>query len=206
MPYKKVSGIYYILNKISNKYYIGSSLNVMKRLHQHEILLSKNIHFNTHLQFSFNKYGKHNFEFSIIESCDAKNLIEKENFWIAQYKSNNREFGYNVRLETTTNRGIKHSVSTREKLRISHLGKKRSQELNEKIAKTQFKSVCQIDSFGNKLNEFSSLLEAEKITGVYRQAISGVCRKLNKSAGGYYWCFSKDFINFVLPKYLRDKK
>lgn len=205
MPYKKISGIYSISNIITKKCYVGSSYSVNSRMCSHKNLLLKGKHFNKHLQSSYNKHGIQNFLFKEIEECGIDNLIERENFWINKLKSNNRLFGYNVRLDTSTNRGIKASSITREKLRISHLGHKRSKETNEKIRLTQLKSVVQINKNGEKIGEYCSMLEGEKVTKIQRQAISGVCRGINKSAGGYYWCYSENFINFVLPKDLRRK-
>jgi hypothetical protein len=52
-------------------------------------MLSKNIHDNEYLQKSFNKYGIESFKFEILEECDQSQLIDKENFYINKYKSNN---------------------------------------------------------------------------------------------------------------------
>jgi hypothetical protein len=43
------------------------------------------------------KYGKEHFKIEIIEdNILKKNLDEREIYWIAYYKSNNSEFGYNL--------------------------------------------------------------------------------------------------------------
>lgn len=90
-------GIYIIKNKINNKCYIGKSKNVKNRLqYGHLRLLNNNKHYNEYLQYSWNKYGSINFEFNIIEECEEKELNEKEKYWIKYYKSNNREYGYNL--------------------------------------------------------------------------------------------------------------
>jgi hypothetical protein len=59
-------------------------------------MLARNNHDNEYLQHSYNKYGKDSFKFDIIEECDEKILIEKENYYIDIYKSNILEFGYNM--------------------------------------------------------------------------------------------------------------
>jgi len=205
VPYKKISGIYKITNMITNKVYIGSSYSVNSRISAHKNLLIKNRHYNTHLQSSFNLHGIENFKFEIIEECSIDDMINKENDWIKIYNANNRLFGYNVRIDCESNRGRVVSDITREKLRISHLGHKRSKETNEKIRKAQNKSVTQISYEGVIINTFESMLEAEKQTGIYRQAISGVCRRTNKSAGGYFWCYSKNIDTFIPLKKLKKK-
>ena len=51
---------------------------------------------NKHLQSAWNKYGKENFIFEILEFIeDAQTLRQKEYFYIFQSKTLNREVGYN---------------------------------------------------------------------------------------------------------------
>lgn len=52
-----MSGIYQIYNPINNKRYIGSSINVERRLKEHLRNLEKNRHCNDHLQY-VEKYPK----------------------------------------------------------------------------------------------------------------------------------------------------
>lgn len=61
------SGIYYIINIVNNKKYIGSSFDIKKRISKHFRQLSKNKHINKHLQNAYNFYGKENFSFEIVE-------------------------------------------------------------------------------------------------------------------------------------------
>ncbi len=129
----KFSGIYNIRNKISNKIYIGSTINIYKREQQHKNLLNKNNHKNKILQNAFNKYGKENFQFEIIEYLDDKEkLIEREQNWIDFFKPE-----YNIRKIAENNLGIKFSKESKQKLRISHKGfkgKKHSEETKLKIS------------------------------------------------------------------------
>jgi hypothetical protein len=41
------------------------------------------------------KYGKDTFTYEVIEECNNDKLDEREIYWIAYYKSNQKEFGYN---------------------------------------------------------------------------------------------------------------
>jgi len=91
------AGIYCIENIINKKVYIGQSKNVKRRLNKHKALLRMNKHHNAHLQYSYNKYGRENFSFRILEKTDdLKSLNELENKWIAHYKSFAGVNGYNV--------------------------------------------------------------------------------------------------------------
>lgn len=89
------SGIYCIENKINNKKYIGQSVNVDARIQEHKRDLLKNKHFNSHLQFSFNKHGKDNFKFNVVELISENLLSSREIFWIHRLKTLNSNYGYN---------------------------------------------------------------------------------------------------------------
>ena len=89
-----ISGIYKIVNKINNKYYIGSSKNIIQsRWKHHKTILKNKNHFNHHLQSSWNKYGSDNFEFVIIETASKEKLMEVEQKYLniaKTEKSNDR--------------------------------------------------------------------------------------------------------------------
>ena len=57
------SGIYKITNKVNGKFYIGSSVDLKDRWRRHRSHLKNGSHVNTHLQRSYNKYGKEAFIF-----------------------------------------------------------------------------------------------------------------------------------------------
>jgi len=194
---EKISGVYKITNLVNNKYYIGSATNIKSRFSTHKRLLESNKHFNGHLQSSFNKYGKSNFKYEIIEVVTSEDLIEREQYWIDKLDANNRVKGYNKRLIAGNNLGIKASDETKEKLRISHLGNKRSPEAQLKITASQNKKVCQFDMNGNYIQTHNSLKEAANSIGVnYASGISACSRKKIPSANGYRWCFENDFVKF----------
>lgn len=73
---KKISGIYKIFNIINNHFYIGSTLDIHRRWLQHKRNLKNNIHYNTHLQRAWNKYGENNFDFIIEKDMSFSNLKE----------------------------------------------------------------------------------------------------------------------------------
>ena len=50
-------GVYQIKNLINGKLYIGSSIDVDKRLKSHFSALDKGCHNNAYLQNAWNKYG-----------------------------------------------------------------------------------------------------------------------------------------------------
>lgn len=105
------SGIYIIKNNINNKQYIGSAVNLQKRWINHLGGLRNNVHHNTKLQHSFNKYGEKSFEFIILEKCSKDILIEKEQYYIDTIKPY-----YNLNPVAGNRLGTRHSKETREKM------------------------------------------------------------------------------------------
>jgi group I intron endonuclease len=116
-------GIYRILNTINNKTYIGSSVNIDNRKYKHFWMLSRGIHDNEYLQKSFNKYGKDTFIFEVLEECDELKLIDRENFYIDKYKSNNLTLGYNL---STVNEFRRNTYNTEVKISLSKYNLKKN--------------------------------------------------------------------------------
>lgn len=84
-------GIYCLYFKeLDDKFYIGYSTNINKRINDHISQLMLNKHSNEKLQSAYNKYGKPIFE--VLEYCDSKFLTEKEIYWIEQFDSFNNGF------------------------------------------------------------------------------------------------------------------
>jgi group I intron endonuclease len=144
------SGIYKILNKTNNKVYIGSSVNLKNREYKHFWMLKKNIHDNKFLQKSFNRDGLENFVFEVLENCDLNLLIDRENHYINDYKSNNYNFGYNL---ATVNEFRRNTFNDVVKLKLSkHNLKKNRNILNFNL----------IEMSSNKISKFDNLFDAAK--------------------------------------------
>lgn len=127
--------IYSILNKINGKIYIGQTTrDIKKRIVEHKSAFNLQNHNNIYLLNAFNKYGWDNFEFSIIDTAlNLEELNKKEINYIQQYKSCDKNFGYNIELGGNN---AKPSIETLRKMSESHLGIKQSKEwVNKKIAK-----------------------------------------------------------------------
>lgn len=77
-------GIYYWKNLITGDMYIGQSIDIERRKKAHERayydLLKKN-----KLYENMRKYGLNNFEFGILEECEAKDLNNREIYYISFY-------------------------------------------------------------------------------------------------------------------------
>lgn len=110
-------GIYCIRNQVNNKVYIGSSKDLKTRLRRHKNYLKTKSHDNNYLQHAWDKYGKEHFTFEIIEYIEDENkLLEKEQFYINNYKSLHCQNGYNIRHNANNNLGLRHSDESRQKI------------------------------------------------------------------------------------------
>ena len=119
------SGVYGILNTCNNKIYIGSSLNLRKRHNAHKTKLNCNRHANKHLQKAIFKYKIDNFEFVILEYCNEKLILEKEQYWINKFNSNDNKVGYNKRKIAESNYGYSFNMPDEAKEKLRKIGKER---------------------------------------------------------------------------------
>ena len=173
-----MTGIYIIKNLINNKCYVGQSNNIDSRWIKHKNALNHNYHINKHLQGAWNKYGKDNFEFKVLEECDRKELNYKEIYWIKTLES--KEHGYNMDNGGDGITGFKHSSEEIEKMR-------------------RIKSpliILQFDFNFNLINRWiggSSHISKElKFT---RACIDRCCQHLGKliSYKNFYWIYEKEY-------------
>lgn len=142
----KISGIYKIVNKTNGKYYVGSAKNIRCRWNGHRHLLNKNTHKNPHFQSAWNKYGKNNFDWIIVEKVPKEKLIEIEQKYldiakVEQNKCYNKSFLAD-RIEMTpqvidkirkSNRNRVWTKESLEKLSKIHTGQKHTEETKKKL-------------------------------------------------------------------------
>lgn len=119
---RKSSGVYIIQNLVTNKSYIGATIDLYNRLCMHKWKLRAGIHHNTHLQSSFNKHGEHNFIFETLEECNPEHIYSQENYWCNMLDTHNRKHGYNI--DPTCPEG-KRAVSDETRVRMSNSAPKR---------------------------------------------------------------------------------
>lgn len=92
-----MTGIYKITNKVNGKCYIGQATNIKKRWNKHRSTAynKKAKAYSYPLYCAIRKYGLENFLFEILEQCHRNELNDKEIKYIAIYRSNNKNYGYN---------------------------------------------------------------------------------------------------------------
>jgi hypothetical protein len=198
------TGIYTITNLINSKIYVGSTSKSFKyRFKEHIRTLKTNKHRNSRLQNAWNKYGKENFVFEILEKYEPKYCIGAEQWWMNMLNVCNDKFGYNIAPVAGSSLGQKRTEEqklnirkslkgTKEGAKNHRFGTKWSDETREKILNsTRNKPVLQYDLEGNFIREFKSLMDVQRFLNKSFSSISKVCRKLKKykTAYGFKWEF-----------------
>ena len=187
--------IYKIENLKNNKVYIGQTVNYKNRLKDHFYRLNKGIHVNQKLQNAYNKYGNKFFEMSIIDTAKSKDeLNEKEIKHIKNYKSNDREFGYNLDAG-----GSNAKPSTETKLKLSKafsgsnnpmyglkgenhpaFGYKHSKESKERISgKNNYQYIPNLDG-KSLLEEFQQGISLKHLGLKYNTSHNTIKRRISE--------------------------
>lgn len=121
---EKQCGVYCLRHKDSGKVYIGSSVNCYHRIKsQHLAKLRNGVHTNPHLQAAFRKYEEKAFEYFIVEECEPEEMLRAEQKHFGLTRCLDPRFGYNINPNAEK---TELTEEQREKIRLSKLGKKRS--------------------------------------------------------------------------------
>ena len=114
-----LSGIYQIKNIESGHRYIGSSIDINRRLLDHASHLRRNSNECSHLQNAYNKYGDACFECQILLLCPENKTLYYEQAFLDRFHPR-----YNIaRSVTAPTLGLKYSEKTRKKMSRSQSGK-----------------------------------------------------------------------------------
>ncbi len=124
-------GIYRIVNKVTQKCYVGQSQNIEYRWKVHIGILSRNGYGNSKLQNAWNKYGKDNFIFEILEECEVAKLDEREIYYIQIY--NSYEDGYNHTKGGSGVRGWHHSQEFKDMIALNNKTRPYSEKARQRI-------------------------------------------------------------------------
>lgn len=187
------AGIYKIVNAINGKVYVGSSINLHNRKKNHFTTLNNGNHHNSHLQKAYNKYGKENFFFEIIEivtknenkNIFKENILKSEQYWIDRYNACNIKYGYNLAPKASSLLGYK---KTPEQVKR---GVTYGKFYGEGITASKVINL-------NTGKRYDSIKRAAEECGMRDTSnISCVCRGITETAGGYRWAYLDENDNIV---------
>lgn len=163
--------IYGIKNLINNKLYIGSTKSFTTRKYFHFYQLKQGIHHSYHLQQSYNKNGKSNFLFYLIEECNVIDRKAREIYHININNAANKDFGYNVYEPN----GDKFICSEETKTNIR----------NSKHHKELAIAIDMYDLCGNFIKSFVSIAICAKEYNIKSGIINEIISTKRKSYKGY---------------------
>lgn len=136
---KGKSGIYMWTNKLNGKKYVGSSVDLRRRLLEYynvnRLLNEKSMP----IYIALLKYGYHNFSFTVLDICDIDSLMSREKHFFEVYSPE-----YNI-LKTPGSpdrgSGWKHSEATIENMRVAASKTFKSPEFLTKLSKGQSSGI-----------------------------------------------------------------
>jgi group I intron endonuclease len=130
-----IAGIYMIQSLMNpERVYIGSAVNLAARERHHFGQLKRGNHKSVKLQRHYNKYGKDDLIFEIIESddyLDKNHLLSREQGWYIPFEYEKTELPYfNSSKIAGSQQGFRHSIET--KLILAEQSGKRIQKEESK--------------------------------------------------------------------------
>jgi len=155
---KNKVGIYSFLNLTNGKRYVGSSVDLYNRLHEHLHNLRCNKSHNKHFQAAWNKYGEENFIYNILEFCDSDKQFDREQHYINALAPE-----YNFSLQVIANFGSSPSIETRTKISETLKAKYASGELQTYKQDHNWKPV-----YIYNINDFTLYAECKCIADALR--------------------------------------
>lgn len=186
----------YKLTSPSNKVYIGLTSQKPEERWKN----GKGYHDNPYLLSAIDKYGWENFTHEILYdnlSHEEANVLEYET--IREYKSNQREFGYNIQnggnSKDKLGEEVKSKISGSLKEYFKNhdnpmYGKKHTEESKTKnmLSQKTRKEVQQIDILtGNIIAVYPTQASAARAVGTTTTCIADVCKGVRKSCKGFRW-------------------
>lgn len=159
-------GIYCWTNKVNGKKYIGQAVNLKARKRKfcnwNNLIYAGDYINQARIKYNSNEY----WDYEILEYCDEQQLNDREIYYISFYKTNIKEFGYNLTeggsLGYTFTEDVKQKLSERMKGKNNPMfGKCLSEEHKKKISKgNKGKSIS--EETKRKMSEFHKGLTMSK--------------------------------------------
>lgn len=131
----RTMAVYRILNLVTGKQYVGSSVHVERRWKLHQNQLKAKKHHAPYLQRSWDTHGPSAFLFEILEVIqDEALLLPREQHYLDLLQCCDPTHGYNTTPLAGSNRGCKQSPETRAKISAAMKGRVFTAEHKARIA------------------------------------------------------------------------
>jgi group I intron endonuclease len=198
---RKTGIVYKAINNINKKIYIGQTWGYLSSR------ISKHVHSSGCVYFhnALLKYGLKNFTWEILfESDNQENLDLEETRLIDHFKSNDKNFGYNLRAGGSCG---KFNEKSKEKMRLSALNYFKTEEARHKQGKIQRKRYSNFEerikhsrAHGGKpfyarkednLHFFQTQVEAAQFIKCDQRRISSALKGRAKEINGWIFSYNK---------------
>ena len=167
MDSKGKSGIYRWTNTLTGKFYIGSAVELNRRLqYYYNIKYMTNYKSKSVIYFALLKYGHASFKFDILEYCNKENVISREQYYITCLNPD-----YNILKMAGSSLGFRHSKVVKANMNINNtavnhpfFGKKHTEESKVKMSlfSKLAKAVIITDMDSGLIERFTSNIQAAK--------------------------------------------
>lgn len=187
--------------KIYNTEYAKSHRGLVKRIYKHQIrnCLSRGHELPTYTEEElYNWYTNNSIHLKLHEQWLASNC-DKNLTPSCDRLDNSKSYSLdNIEL-----------VTWQENKNRAYQAVKDNTLSNSGLLNNGHTPIVQYDFEGNRINEFISINECSRITGIDHRGISDACRKIRKTYKGYLWCYLQDeseFKNKLTPEFLKTTK
>jgi group I intron endonuclease len=126
------AGVYALICRVTNKNYVGGSVNLAHRLldYMQPAYLAKQA--NRPIVRAIVKYGVVNFAFIVLETCNPSETLTREQYWLDLLNPD-----YNLCRKAGSTLGVPLSVEAKAKLSTAHLGKTHTLETRRLMSETR---------------------------------------------------------------------
>jgi len=120
--------VYKIVNTSNNKVYIGQTIQTLKQRKKDHLGCIKRL-IRLRLYKALNEYGPDSFEWSILVNANSKiELDQLEKNFIIDYKSTNKEYGYNM---THGGEGAEHLEESKKRISDALKGRRKTKKTRQ---------------------------------------------------------------------------
>lgn len=187
---KKGSGIYHFC--VGSHNYIGSSIDVRKRLRTHIWAMQNKKHRNRIIQNCYNKYSLDNFYFEIVEYCDKEARIKREKYYIDLLHPD-----LNVTDPISLKRGKLFSI---------HVSEAQKRYYKTHITASRI-PIYQYSITGDYITEYSCATEVANMFGICVSAVTSATNGRSKTCRGFQWRKVKlDRIESLIKEKVKKEK
>lgn len=202
---EKIWKVYIHTNLINMKRYIG----ITSKKPEHRWMGGRGYKDNPHFNFAIEKYGWDSFKHEVVfDNLSREEAIAMEKLLIATFRTQNKNYGYNMTSGGDGTPGYIPSAETRAKLsevrRKENLseetlrrrseglrGRKFTDEHKRKIGDGNSKAINMLTKSGEYIRTFRAAKDAELELGISHTHISQCCYGKRQSTGGYMWEFAQ---------------